>query len=134
MSSQDRLSCMAQTDKLNPTNSTAVPIRCYSPAPESNPIHTLKYTCSVSDPKLPFVGLPQNPRALLTLSQPKTADTNVPPCPVKLPAVTKNFSATKLKFQRASVTVSGWKVSKSIGLYYIVTHGKYKPALPFSEG
>lgn len=85
-------------------------------------------------PQAAFCGTAPEPPCPAHAFTPKTADTNVPPCPVKLPAVTKNFSATKLKFQRASVTVSGWKVSKSIGLYYIVTSWQIQASTPFLRG
>ena len=95
-------------DKLNPTNSTAMPIMHYTPVTKSSPISMLKHTYSISDPKLASTGPLRHPCAVLThASDSQIACTDVPPHLIQLPAVTNNFKAIKWNFWCESVIVSG---------------------------
>lgn len=135
----DHLRSTAQMDKLNPTNSTAMPIRHYTLVNKSSPISTLNHTSSI----WPQAGIHGTAPAPLCRAhsrvqiQRQTAYTDVPPQLAQLPAATNNFSATELKFWGESVIGSRQKANKSIGLYSIVTSCLFwqiQASTPFLRG
>lgn len=102
-------------DELNPTNSTAVPIKASQLlsqpllTPQNTPALSLTPTCLTWDcpgTPMPCSHFHIQRHKCVSMSFKTASRTR-----------TENFNATKLEFQCGSVTVSGYKVSKSTSLY-----------------